>query len=147
MPEIVRCSCKARVALRGDVVAIAHDDGLIHRADRCAKDLEPELVAQLRNFVEYGRSEALYPCPSFLQGAKLGNTPPCGCMWCVALYLLARAERGGRCVICACVEDDACEGGCSWTSAAKVCCDSHADVAAIVAAEKLFPAVARRAAR
>jgi hypothetical protein len=67
----------------------------------------------------------------------------CGCGHCLALRALVRVEGGGRCILCACTEDDACEDGCAWTSPERICCDAHDDEM-IAAAERHFHAASGR---
>jgi hypothetical protein len=67
----------------------------------------------------------------------------CGCGQCLGLRALVRAEGGGRCILCGCTEDDACEGGCAWTSPERICCDAHDDEM-IAAAERHFHAASGR---
>lgn len=65
----------------------------------------------------------------------------CECGFCAAIRLVAFAEGGGRCVICGCTDNDACESGCAWADAAHYVCTAHPK-AAIAAAKRL---VAKRA--
>jgi len=53
-------------------------------------------------------------------------TLSCPCMVCRAIRILARDEGAGRCVICGCNEDHACEPeGRGWADETRRICDRH----------------------
>jgi hypothetical protein len=65
----------------------------------------------------------------------------CTCGICAGVRLVAFAEGGGRCILCGCTDDHACDVGCGWTSPSNYVCTAHPR-SAIRAAERL---VAKRA--
>src|SRR5918912_4009019 len=49
----------------------------------------------------------------------------CACGECLALRALVRIEGGGRCVLCACSQYDACGDGCAWADSRQTVCTAH----------------------
>ena len=120
-----RCACR-KVTLKGDVLRLVRADGGSHHRDACQPDLLTDFVAATEDLIESERD-----------AGSLCNDPTCACWGCELLYALVRAQGGGRCVICGCTEDHACDGGCSWTNASRCVCDAHT-ATEIVTAEKRF---------
>jgi hypothetical protein len=66
-----------------------------------------------------------------------GHGPGCGCETCSGMLALALAEDGGRCILCACTDDDACVSGCAWEPGTDhLICTAHP--AKVIAAAKRF---------
>lgn len=133
-----RCACR-KVALRGDVdVVVAGSTS--HARELCCPDLMNEFCEAAVDVVGRWRADGC-----LVKDGKPFHPPGCGCGPCSLVVALVRAEGGGRCAVCGCTDDDACDGGCRWTSTARVCCDAH-DIETIIAAEKLFAGDKRRRA-
>lgn len=54
-----------------------------------------------------------------------GHGPGCGCGICDGLVALAFVEGGGRCIVCGCTDDKACDDGCVWVDGAHLLCSNH----------------------
>jgi hypothetical protein len=135
MADAPRCACRQKVVLRSGIAAVVRD-GIVHRPSHCGQDLELEMVQMLGRIVDGWRAKGVYIADADTGAPK--HEPGCTCPACSALRLLVRMEIGGRCVVCGCIETNACQpNGCSWTSEAKVCCDNH-PIDIIVEAERLF---------
>jgi len=79
--------------------------------------LEAELLSVVRDLIENA-----VECGSGCDDPTLA----CDCYVCRGIALLCELEGPGRCVICGCDEDHACEpNGCGWADDSRRICDSH----------------------
>jgi hypothetical protein len=132
------------MALKAGVQVLVTMDGRAHGREWCGADPTDPMMEALTELVHNAREDGFFTADPEPKRNPL-HPVGCGCGLCSGLVALVRAEGGGRCARCGCTEDDACEGGCAWTSTARVCCDVH-PVSEIVATEKLFAGDKRRKA-
>lgn len=85
-------------------------------------ELEIELLDTLEGIVEGAAADGLYLPTEKLPAHRVG----CECEWCLGLRLVAYAAGGGRCILCGCHDDRACEDGCAWAPGSwRLVCTAH----------------------
>jgi hypothetical protein len=96
--------------------AVAHDRALVAAQ-------APRMYLVLLDLVSNARE-----CGSLIEKdgrPYKGHGPGCACALCDGILALALAEGGGRCIVCGCTDDDACEGGCFWVDGPHLLCSGH----------------------
>jgi hypothetical protein len=109
----------------GSVVA----RGFVDRCDALLAAEAPAMYEALLALVSEAREDGF-----FADDTKSNPLHPvgCSCSICSAVRALAAVEGGGRCILCGCIEEDACacgpegeEEGCAWADAGRFVCTAH----------------------